>query len=190
MSVERPFEAWEEVQRHGQDLADRLAQGFTELIQCHMYPPPFVWPSTLKSKLFDAEFPTQNFGKRDLRLTTRNSGIDGVSAIFDIGHRIGQAGADFGASLNGLVQQFFRSLSLPFKQEDTAMASIRMGGDKGRQRTELGITMQGDLGSLSERLRNHGFVENDTGAGGLMDEESGGFNLRSAGHLRRPKVKS
>ncbi|KAF7836624.1 epstein-barr nuclear antigen [Senna tora] len=185
MSVERSFEAWEEVQRHGLDLADRLAQGFNELIQSHVYPPSFVWPSPPKSKLFDLEFSTQNFGKKGLGLATQNSGIDGVSAIFDIGNRIGQAGADFGASLNGLVQQFFRSLPLPFKQEDTAMASLRMEGDKERQGIDLGVTMQEDMGSLSEKLKNYGFAENETGAGGLVDEEIGGFNLSSAGHLGR-----
>lgn len=183
MSVERSFEAWEEVQRHGHDLADRLAQGFSGLIQSHMSPPPFTWPTPPKSKLFDLEFPTQNFGKRDFGLATENYGIDGVSAIFDIGSRIGQAGADFGASLNGLVQQFFRSLPIPFKQEDTVMASTRMEGDKGRLAADAGINMQEDLGSLSERLKNYGFAENDAGAGGSMDEEIGGFNLSSAGLL-------
>ncbi|KAM2118706.1 hypothetical protein TB2_015739 [Malus domestica] len=44
MSVERSFEAWEEVQRHGQDLADRLTQGFTGLIQSHITPPPICSP--------------------------------------------------------------------------------------------------------------------------------------------------
>ncbi|KAM1291753.1 hypothetical protein ACFX13_019143 [Malus domestica] len=44
MSVERSFEVWEEVQRHGQDLADRLTQGFTGLIQSHITPPPIRSP--------------------------------------------------------------------------------------------------------------------------------------------------
>ena len=154
-----------------------------------MNPPPFTWPNPPTSKLFDLEFPSQNFGKRDFGLATENSGIDGVSAIFDIGNRIGQAGADFGASLNGLVQQFFRSLPMPFKQEDTVISSVRMGGDKGRQGSDIGVSVQEDLGSLSERLRDYGFAENDTGAGGLGDEESGGFNLSSAGLLGKRQVK-
>lgn len=190
MSVERSFEAWEEVQRHGHDLADRLAQGFTGLIQSHMNPPPFTWPTPPKSKLFDLEFPTRNFGKGDFGLATENYGIDGVSAIFDIGNRIGQAGADFGASLNGLVQQFFRSLPIPFKQEDTVMTSVLMEGDKGRLTADFGINMQEDLGSLSERLRNYGFAENDTVAGASVDEEIGGFDLSSAGLLGRRQVNS
>ncbi|KAI4323055.1 hypothetical protein L6164_022692 [Bauhinia variegata] len=189
MSVERSFEAWEEVQRHGQDLADRLAQGFNGLIQSHMSPPSFTWPNPPTSKLFDIEFPSQNFGKRDFGLATDNAGIDGVSAIFDIGNRIGQAGADFGASLNGLVHHFFRSFPMPFKHEDTVMASVRMEGDKGRQRADLGVTLQEDLGSLSERLRDSGFVEDDIGAGtvtaGVVEEEIGELDLSSAAHLGR-----
>ncbi|XP_061351354.1 uncharacterized protein LOC133296399 [Gastrolobium bilobum] len=188
MSVERSLEAWEEVQRHGQDLADRLAQGFTGLIQTHMSPPQFAWPNPQNSKLFDLEFPSQSFGKRDFGLATEDYGINGVSAIFDIGNRIGQAGADFGASLNGLVQQFFRSLpvSVPFKLEEE---TLRMeGGDKGRKRSGIGVVVQEDLGlgSLSERLKNRGFAEsNSVSGGGTVDEEVGGFNLVSAGHLGR-----
>ena len=41
--MEISFEAWEGVQRHGQDIADRLAQGFTGLLQAA--PPQFPWPA-------------------------------------------------------------------------------------------------------------------------------------------------
>ncbi|KAF2286150.1 hypothetical protein GH714_010977 [Hevea brasiliensis] len=155
MSVERSFEAWEEVQRHGQDLADRLAQGFTGLIQSHMTnTPAFTWPNRQKAKLFDLEFRGQNFNGRDLGVLTDYSGINGVSAIFDIGNRICQAGADFGACLNGLVQQFFRRLPVPFRQEEAVGMDVRMD-------------------------------ENATGGklGGSSDEEIGGFNLKSVGYL-------
>ncbi|KAG4969059.1 hypothetical protein JHK84_035095 [Glycine max] len=187
MSVERSFEAWEEVQRHGQDLADRLAQGFSGLIHTHMSPPQFAWPNPPTSKLFDLEFPSQNFGKRDFALATQEYGINGVSAIFDIGNRIGQAGADFGASLNGLVQQFFRSLPvpMPFKHEES---SVRVeGGDKGWQRGGVVVAVQEDLGLLSERLKNRGFAESVSGSGGGSAEEEGGggFNLGSIGLLGR-----
>ncbi|KAJ1441595.1 hypothetical protein SESBI_01213 [Sesbania bispinosa] len=181
------FEPWEEVQRHGQDLADRLAQGFSGLIHTHMNPPQFAWPNPPKSKLFDLEFPSQSFGKKDFGLAVDDYG---VSAILDIGSRIGQAGADFGASLNGMVQQFFRSLPVPvpFKHEED---SLRMegGGDKGRQRSGVvEVVVQEDLGlgSLSERLKNRGFAESvSVSGGGNVDEEIGGFNLGSAGHLGR-----
>ena len=78
--MERSFEAWEEVQRHGQDLADKLAQGFTGLIQSHIAPPSFAWPNPPSTKLFDVEFefPTQNFVPRDFGLAIDNSGITGI----------------------------------------------------------------------------------------------------------------
>ncbi|KAG6756363.1 hypothetical protein POTOM_039791 [Populus tomentosa] len=190
MSVERSFEAWEEVQRHGQDLADRLAQGFSGLIQSHMtYPPAFSWPNSPKSKPFDLELPGHGFSKRDFGVLTDNSGIDGVSAIFDIGNRIGQAGADFGAALNGLMHQFFRRLPVPFKQDESAGAGVRMDG----KRSEVGLCLDGELGLVSERLRDFGFVEDNSGGGGsrgvdeLLEEEIGGFNLKGVGFLGKPQ---
>ncbi|XP_037497640.1 uncharacterized protein LOC105644223 isoform X2 [Jatropha curcas] len=195
MSVERSFEAWEEVQRHGQDLADRLAQGFTGLLQSHMTnPPAFPWPNSQKSKFFDLEFPGPkieafNFSNRDFGVLTDSTGINGVSAIFDIGNRIGQAGADFGAGLNGLVQQFFRSLPLPFKQEEGVGMEVRMDS----KRSDLGRGVDGELGLVSERLRDFGFVENAAGDGGgsklegSADDETSGFNLKSVGHLGKPQ---
>ncbi|EXB54109.1 hypothetical protein L484_017547 [Morus notabilis] len=166
MSVERSFEAWEEVQRHGQDLADRLAQGFTGLIQSHINP-PFQWPNPHNSKLFDLEFPPQSFGNRDFGLVVdSSSGINGVSAILDIGNRIGQAGADFGAC-------WFSSSS---------------GGCLCRSAKTRMRWQWEELGPLTDRLRDFGFVENDNGGGdGVGDEEVAGFNLRNAGHLGRPQ---
>ncbi|KAJ6417082.1 hypothetical protein OIU84_002887 [Salix udensis] len=151
MSVERSFEAWEEVQRHGQDLADRLAQGFSGLIQSHMtYPPTFSWPTPPKSKPFDLEFPVHDFSKRDFGVLTDNSGINGVSAILDIGNRIGQAGADFGAGLNGLVHQFFRRLPVPFKQEESVGDN---GGGGSRGMDEL---LEEEIGGFD--LKGVGFL--------------------------------
>lgn len=186
MSVERPFEAWEEVQRHGQDLADRLAQGFTGLIQSHISPPPFQWPNPQSSKLFDLDFPSQ----RDFGLVVDNSAaINGVSAILDIGNRIGQVGADFGASLNGMVQQFFRRLPVPFRPDENVAAAVRMDVGKNRISGDVGVSVKEELGPLTDRLREFGFVENDSGGGdGMGDEEVAGFNLRTAGHFARPQV--
>ena len=187
MSVERSFEAWEEVQRHGQDLADRLAQGFTGLIQSHItYPPAFSWPNPPKSKLFDVEFPGHGFSKGDFGVLTDNSGINGFSAILDVGNRIGQAGADFGAALNGMVYQFFRRLPVPFKQEETGEVGVRMNG----KRSEVGLGLEGELGLVSEKLRDFGFVEDNGGGGveGLLEEGIGGLNLKGVGYLGKPQV--
>lgn len=170
MSVERSFEAWEEVQRHGQDFADRLAQGFTGLIQSHITPPSFPWPNPHHSKLFDLEFPTQ------------------TTDFLDIGNRIGQAGVDFGAGLNGLLQQFFRRLPVLFRQEAEVAAVAVDVNCSSRLRSDVGIVTERDLGLLTERLRDMGFVENIDGGGGdelVDDDEAGGFNLRSAALLGR-----
>ncbi|PWZ33863.1 hypothetical protein Zm00014a_024753 [Zea mays] len=66
--MEISFEAWEGVQRHGQDLADRLAQGFTGLLQA---PPQFPWPPAPHKRMpFDIDLPVVPFGagvpKKDL----------------------------------------------------------------------------------------------------------------------------
>lgn len=196
MSVERSFEAWEEVQRHGQDLADRLAQGFTGLIQSHMTnPPSFHWPNPSKSKLFDLEFPISSSVKRQIIVPVNKPEMNGVSAIFDIGNRIGQAGADFGACLNGLVQQFFRQLPLPvpFKHEENRVRVELSGSGGGVNRSDMGVSVDESFGLREidrERLRSSLGVESDGGnsSEGLVDEEIGGFDLRSAAHLGRPQV--
>ncbi|CAI9784292.1 unnamed protein product [Fraxinus pennsylvanica] len=178
MSVERPFEAWEEVQRHGQDLADRLAQGFTGLIQSHISPPAFQWPNPPTPNLFEVEFAAQNFMKNDFGLLVDNSGINGVSAIFDIGNRIGQAGADFGACLNGVVQQFFRRLPVPFWHDENTGLSLQT--ESNNQRVDLTINhLQEDLGSLAKGFRDYGFTENDKVPEGVTEEENFGVNLKA-----------
>lgn len=191
MSVERSFEAWEEVQRHGLDLADRLTHGFTDLIHSHITPPSFNWPNPHPHKFFDVEFHTQSFAERDFRLLVDNTshGINGVSAIFDIGNKLGQVGADFGASLNGVVQQFFRRLPVPFRhEEDTVMLRV----DDGVQRAaDLGINMQvhEDLGTLAKRFKDFGFDETEKVKDDSGGEEVPGFNLKAAGFSGRSQVK-
>lgn len=124
MSVERSFEAWEEVQRHGQDLADRLAQGFTGLIQIN--PPSFPWPSHQKLKLFDhLEFSAHQFSNQQ----PINGGVE---AILGIGSKIGQAGVDFGSGLNVLVHQFFRRLPIPFRHDESGSVSYVGTKDESR----------------------------------------------------------
>ncbi|VVB00335.1 unnamed protein product [Arabis nemorensis] len=151
MSVERSMEAWEEVQRHGQDLADRLAQGFTGLIQIN--PPSFPWPNHQKSKL------------RDSRLSI-DQPIDGVSAILDIGNKIGQAGVDFGAGLNVMVQQFFRRLPIPFRHE-----------------------VDGPVSTERDTIRRSHRVYADTKEDSVtvLEEKVTEFDLKTIGLLGRPK---
>ncbi|KAI9185754.1 hypothetical protein LWI28_010382 [Acer negundo] len=183
--VERSFEAWEEVQRHGQDLADRLAQGFSGLIQSHMTnPPSFPWPNPSTSKLFDLELPISSSTRRDFPISINKLDINGVSAIFDIGNRIGQAGADFGAGLNGLVQQLFRHLPLPFKHEESV---VRVELNRS---SDVGVIVEEGFGVRErERLRGLEVWESDSSNGleGSGEEEIGALDLRSAAHLGRPQ---
>lgn len=188
MSVERSIEAWEEVQRHGLDLADRLTQGFTGLIQSHITPPSFTWPNPHPPKLFDVEFPTQNFVTRDLGLVIDKNtyGINGVSAIFDIGNKLGQAGVDFGANLNGVVQQFLRRLPVFRHEEDTVVLRVDSGG----QRTaDLGVNMQvhDDIGTLTKRFKDFGFNETEKVKDEVDEEEGSGFSLKLARFSGKPQ---
>ncbi|XP_073313065.1 uncharacterized protein [Primulina huaijiensis] len=184
LSVERPFEAWEEVQRQGQDLADRLAQGFTGLIHNHITPPSFSWPNPPTPKLFEVDFQSQNIMKPEFPLVVDNSAINGVTAIFDIGNRIGQAGVDFGACVNGVVQQFFRSLPVPFWHDENTRMSLGMGGNS--PGTNMGIVLQEDLGSLAEKFKDYGLHENDGMAvDELKEDETFGVATKALKHLGR-----
>ncbi|XP_077228714.1 uncharacterized protein LOC143861711 [Tasmannia lanceolata] len=187
MSVERSFEAWEEMQRHGQDFADRLAQGFTGLIQSHMNPSSFSWPNHHNLKPFDLEFPSQITAKRDFDLSIDNSTINGVSAIFDIGNKLEQAGAEFGACLNGVVQQFFRRLlPSPFRHDESEVASIR--ADQGSRKREEGFDRcKEGFGLAGEQFRDCGFGDSTAVLDGFMDEEILGSNLKASGHFGRPQ---
>ncbi|PKU67295.1 hypothetical protein MA16_Dca021247 [Dendrobium catenatum] len=165
MSIERSFEPWEEMQRHGQDLADRLAQGFSGLIQSPMSHTSFAWPSppSKSTNPFDAE------------------------AILDIGNRLSRAGAEFGASLNGVVHQFFRWLPAPFRQDDGGMAGNDLASTL---MDEAVFVRRGDSDGITlvaEQLGDCRLPDN-LAAGRLQlcpDEE--GFDLRGSGHFGRPQ---
>ncbi|WOK97171.1 hypothetical protein Cni_G05879 [Canna indica] len=185
MSVEGSFDAWEEVQRHGFDLADRLAQGFNGLFQSHIAPPTFSWPSPHKID----------------PVTPPSAATDGVSAILDIGNRLGQASAEFGASINGVVQQFFRQLPVPFWHEEEngrRAAQLRLDLDGARTRNEAVETCCSsgstggaeDFGLIAEQFGGRGFLEPVSAVGGLdglEDEEKLEFDLITSGRFNRPQ---
>lgn len=173
MSVERSLEAWEEVQRHSHDLADRFTQGFTGLLNPDRFtngfnglipsPLSFSWPNPV-------EFPNHNFVK-DFNISNNYA-----SAIDGVGSKLGKAGNDFGASISGVVDKFVRVLPLPFKKKDgNVVNTLRLDGnvDKGGE----------DIGCLAMRFRDFGFVE--TGGRNLessVEEERGlGFNFDDSG---------
>ncbi|WOG98457.1 hypothetical protein DCAR_0417800 [Daucus carota subsp. sativus] len=181
MSVERSLEAWEEVQRHSHDLADRFAQGFTGLldpdrfakgfnglIHSHISPPSFSWPNPV-------EFSEHNL-IRDFKIP--NSYIDGV------GSKLGKAGNDFGASISGVVQQVFRGLPLPFKKKDSNVGALNV--EKSVE-TAPGLKKGGeDIGSLAKRFRDFGFVEmGDGGLDGSVQKGGSRFDLDDSGDKRQ-----
>ncbi|KAF9589448.1 hypothetical protein IFM89_023766 [Coptis chinensis] len=189
--MERSIDAWEEVQRQGHDLADRFTQGlngFNGLIHTHINSTSFSWPNNQKPKLFDIELPNQNFGRRGVELKYNNSG---VSAIFDIGNRLGQAGAEFGASLNAVVQQIFRRLPMmPFRHDEHEIGKLRVDLDSQRKDLVVDSSPTQEFGDMAEKLRNYGFSETSTSVG---SEDSGnegglGLDLKSLGHLGRPQA--
>uniref|UniRef100_A0A7N0SY17 Uncharacterized protein n=1 Tax=Kalanchoe fedtschenkoi TaxID=63787 RepID=A0A7N0SY17_KALFE len=175
MSAERMFEPWEEVQRHGQDLADRLTEGFNGLIHTHaIKPPSFTWPpSPPKPTLFDVDFPIQSFGKIDC-----GSGIDGVSAILDIGNRLGQAGAEFGASVNGMVEQFFRRLPGVFGREDESRVIASLRADLRRNEAVIRSKEDGAAADAG-KFKEFEFVGDEVNQ--QDDEEIDSLNLSLSG---------
>ncbi|KAL4204456.1 hypothetical protein AMTRI_Chr01g109890 [Amborella trichopoda] len=176
MSMERSFEAWEEVQRQGQDIADRfnsLAQGFTGLIHTHMSSPPFSWPNHISKPL-------------DLEHSHEFAVTSGVPAIFDIGGRLGRAGAEFGAYMNGVVHQFFRRLPLPFKPEENPVMNGSDGKSKkrlvfeGDERESLGSSWRGLSGGRPT------YSVGSSNDGEEFEEEDGsGFQSRLSGVCNR-----
>ncbi|KAK8938846.1 hypothetical protein KSP39_PZI010945 [Platanthera zijinensis] len=164
MSIERTFEPWEEMQRHGQDLADRLAQGFSGLLQSPITPPSFTWPSahTKTANPFDTD------------------------AILDIRNRLSHAGAEFSASLNGVVQQFFRHLPVPFQLDDGAS----VGRDRGSSSMNEVVVARhdGEGFTLSaEPLGERRLPENSSAGTGLQWADDDGLDSRASGNFGRPQ---
>ncbi|WVZ99359.1 hypothetical protein U9M48_044680 [Paspalum notatum var. saurae] len=112
--------SWVGVQRHGQDLADRLAQGFSGLL-LHAQPPqlpPWSPPALLlPPKLaipFEIDLPVVPFvdgvrrgvGAVDLPAVA-------VSSLVEIGGRLGQAGSELSAAALQLARQV--PVPVPFR---------------------------------------------------------------------------
>ncbi|KAH0468098.1 hypothetical protein IEQ34_003131 [Dendrobium chrysotoxum] len=150
MSNERTFGPWEEMQRHGQDLACRLAHGFSGLLHCPIIPPSFTWPLSHPK-------------------TTNPFDTD---AILDIGNSLSRAGVDFVACLNGVVQQFFRRLPMPFRLEDG-----RDGADK--QMNEAVLVRRGGEGSkiVAEEIGEWRLLQKSEVNGGMQRFDDEGTDL-------------
>ncbi|XP_040380167.1 uncharacterized protein LOC102718176 isoform X2 [Oryza brachyantha] len=119
--MEISLDAWVGVQRHGQDLADRLAQGFSGLL-LHAQPPQLHWSApALPAKLipFEIDLPVVPFvgGARGGRAPDLPAAA--VASFVEIGERLGQAGSELGACVGGAVQQLARQIPAPFLAEST-----------------------------------------------------------------------
>ncbi|KAJ6830963.1 uncharacterized protein M6B38_351730 [Iris pallida] len=175
MSIERHFEPWGEFHRHGQDLADRLAQGFTGLIA---HPPSFKNPFEFETVSSSSPSPSPA-----ALMEFSSAAADGVSAIFDMGSRIGQAGAEFGAGLNGMVQQFFRQFPVPFLLDSSHPEAIRADMESRRRddASDLGVSAaSGKQIGTYEALSKGRSDEVD-------DDDDLDFDARGSGHFRRAK---
>ena len=167
--MERQLEPWEEMQRQGQDLADRLAQGFNGLLHSHIAPPKLTNP-------FDHQILVPTNWNLALPLAVGHSASNGgVSAIFDIGNKLGQAGSELGNCINGAVQQFFRHVPLPFLKVE--VRKIDGGSEEGR------IVVDRETGRVEGAYGGSVF-----GVDELGEEDGIDFDLKSAPNFGRPQV--
>lgn len=122
-------EAWEGMQRQGQDIAERFssfAQSFSCLLQSHMGNPeydnkseeqgiprwPWPWQAKRQGKSFDR---VRLSKRRTVAGSTRESG--GLP-VLELGKRLGQVGADVGACVGGIVQNVVQNFPRPFQHDD------------------------------------------------------------------------
>ncbi|KAM3412021.1 hypothetical protein ACQJBY_003595 [Aegilops geniculata] len=148
------------VQRHGQDLAYRLAQGVSGLLlHLHVQPPQLP----LKLVPFDIELPAGPFA-------VGGGGVDlpavAVASFVEIGGRLGQAGSDLGASVGGAVQQLSRQIPVPFRAE---RARRRKWEGPPAPRTPAAVD-EGEAGLAAERAAEGGVALEGVGEGGSLEE--------------------
>ncbi|RCV16822.1 hypothetical protein SETIT_3G169000v2 [Setaria italica] len=157
--------SWVGVQRHGQDLADRLAQGFSGLL-LHAQPPqlpPWSPPALLPPKLaipFEIDLPVVPFVDG-----VRRGGVDlpavAVSSLVEIGGRLGQAGYELGAAVQQLARQV--PVPLPFRALERA--------------TDIGSLEVAAAAAAAATGSATAASASGVGAGGAdgLDEEEDGF---------------
>uniref|UniRef100_A0A0D9WIY2 Uncharacterized protein n=1 Tax=Leersia perrieri TaxID=77586 RepID=A0A0D9WIY2_9ORYZ len=208
--------SWVGVQRHGQDLADRLAQGFTGLLHHHALPLP------LPAKLIPFEIdllPVVPFvggggsARRGAAAAATDLPAAAVASFVEIGGRLGQAGSELGAA----VQQLARQIPVPFVAESArrskreaippqppaAAVAVKEG------EVALSVERGEDRGLVSERAGDIGPLEvaaaaaaaatggatvgsagvvGAAGGDGLDDEEDGfGCEIGTIGNFKKSK---
>ncbi|KAL6851739.1 hypothetical protein ACP4OV_020303 [Aristida adscensionis] len=206
--------SWVGVQRHGQDLADRLAQGFSGLL--HGQPPqllPWSPPPLLPPKIvipFDIDLPVVPF-------VGGVAGVDlpaaAVSSLVEIGGRLGQAGSELGACVGGAVQQLARQVPVPFRADGAPRRKWEAAPPPpaAADEAEMGLAVEtvGHQGVALERVADRGSLEvaaaaaaaatgsaatagvNEvvTGCEDGLDEEEDGFacEIGTLGNLKKAK---
>ncbi|KAF0924245.1 hypothetical protein E2562_009953 [Oryza meyeriana var. granulata] len=169
--MEISFDAWVGVQRHGQDLADRLAQGFSGLLQAQ--PPQLHWSApALPAKLipFEIDLPVVPFvgGGRGGGGRGADLPAAAVASFVEIGGRLGQAGSELGASVGGAVQRLARQIPVPFPAESTRRpkweaippqpaAAAAAAANEGE--VALAVDRAEDKGLALERVGDRGSLE-------------------------------
>jgi hypothetical protein len=192
--MEMSFDAWEGVQRHGQDLADRLAQGFTGLLHA---PPQFPWPPAVHKRMpFEIDLPVVPFG------AARGVGKEfpfpaaAVSSVIDIGGRLGQAGVEIGASVGGAVQHVVRQLPLPvpFREGPPPAASVGDGAvGLSVERAAVDRRPLEAAAAAAAAATGSAAASSVSGVAGGddLDEDDEGFGceIGTFGNFKKPKVR-
>ncbi|AQK87708.1 hypothetical protein ZEAMMB73_Zm00001d038747 [Zea mays] len=150
--------SWVGVQRHGQDLADRLAQGFSGLL-LHAQPPqlpPWSPAALLPPKLvipFDLDLPVVPFVAGMRRgVGTVDLPAVAVSSLVEIGGRLGQAGSELGAAVQHLARQV--PVPVPFRKWEAAQPPTVVTGD-----VALAVGTVGSANVALERAVDIGSLE-------------------------------
>ncbi|CAN6337004.1 unnamed protein product [Urochloa humidicola] len=193
--------SWVGVQRHGQDLADRLAQGFSGLL-LHAHPPqlpPWSPPQLLPPKLaipFEIDLPVVPFvgGVRRGGGGAIDLPAAAVSSLVEIGGRLGQAGYELAEAVQQLARQV--PVPLPFRAEGARAARPMAAAAADGGEAALAAGTGGHTNAPLERVADIGSLEvaaaaaaaatgsataataSGVGAGGAdgLDEEEEGFD--------------
>ncbi|KQK05249.1 hypothetical protein BRADI_2g18990v3 [Brachypodium distachyon] len=167
--MEISLDAWVGVQRHGQDLADRLAQGFSGLL--HLQPPQLgllPWSPALPHKLvpFDIDLPVSVpfvGGAVDLPAVA-------VASFVEIGERLaglGQAGSELGLSVGTAAQQLARQIPVPFRAKEGARRRKREAAAPPPPPARA--VDEGEVGLALERAAESGLALDSVGGRGPLE---------------------
>lgn len=201
--------SWVGVQRHGQDLADRLAQGFSGLL-LHAQPPqlpPWSPAALLPPKLvipFDLDLPVVPFvaGMRRGAGTVDLPAV-AVSSLVEIGGRLGQAGSELGAAVQHLARQV--PVPVPFRKWEAAQPPTVVTGDVALAvgtvgSTNVALERAVDIGSLEVAAAAAAAATGSATAGSVgavgamdddrLDDEEDGFDceIGTLENIKKAKV--